>query len=258
MRRILAVTAGLAVAALGLARPAAADLTITAKTTTQAMGRTLTAETVTSIHGGFMRVETKMEGQDQVTILDVDGRKYTILNPLTKEAFVTDAATLDRTATAPPAATVILTPTGESREIAGLACEGYTLKVTTTMSTGQETVTLRMNGPVWASKSAPGAEEYAAFLQKAMAAGLVLGDPRAARAQPQQARGTSELLEKLGQAGLPCGSDFQTSVEGGGPMAATMGRMGPSEMKVETASVSTTPIDPALFRIPKGYTVRNQ
>ena len=222
------------------------------------MGRTLTAETITYIHGGFMRVETRMDGHDQVTILDVDARTFTILDPAAREAIVTDAATRGGPADSSEAPTVELTPTGESKEMAGLTCEGYTLKVTMPMAMGQETATLTMSGPVWTAKNAPGAQEYAAFLERAAAAGVILGDPRAARAQPAQARGTSDLLEKMGRAGVPCGSDFQMSVAGAGPMAATMGRMGGSEMKVETTSVATTPVDPDLFVIPQGYTIKKQ
>ncbi len=258
MRPTYGLTACLALAVLALPRPAAADVTVKATTTTEAMGRTMTAETTTYIHGGSMRVDTRMEGHVQITILDVDARRFTILNPETQEAIVTDAATREGAGGSPEGATVELTPTGESREMAGLACEGYTLKVTMPMAAGQETVMLAMSGPVWASKDAPGAQEYAAFLEKAAAAGLILGDPRAARAQPAQAVGTSDVLEKMGRAGVPCGSDFRMSVSGTGPMAATMARMGGSEMKVETTSVSTAPVDPGLFAIPKGYSVRKQ
>lgn len=258
MRRTLRVTAGLALAGLALARPAAADVTIRAKVTTLTMAQTLTAETVTYVKGRFMRVDTTMNGGGQATIFDVDARTFTVLNPQTHEALVADAATFDRKAAATGGPTVEMTPTGESKETAGLTCEGYALKVTMPMTVGPETATLTMSGPVWASKGAPGAKEYAAFLQKAVAAGLILGDPRAARAQPDQARGTSELLERIGQAGVPCGSDFQMSVAGPGPMAAAMAGMGGSEMKVETLSVTTDPIAPDLFVIPKGYTIKNQ
>jgi len=258
MRPTYVLTACLAVAALALARPAAADVTVKATTTTQARERTMKAETTTYIHGGAMRVETSMEGHVQITILDVDARRFTILNPDAKEAIVTDAVTRAGAGGSPEGASVELTPTGETKEIAGLTCEGYTLKVSMPMPAGQETVTMKMSGPVWASKNAPGAQEYAAFLEKAAAAGLILGDPRAARAQPAQAVGTSDVLEKMGRAGVPCGSDFQMSVSGTGPMAAAMARMGGSEMKIETTSVSTAPVDPALFEIPKGYSVRKQ
>ncbi len=256
-RRTLGVTAGLAIAGLALARPAAADVTIRAKTTTLTLAQTLAAETVTYVKGQFMRVDTTMNGREQITIFDVDTRKYTILNPQTHEAIVTDAASFDRNAPAAGGPTIEMTPTGETKEVAGLTCEGYTLKVAMPMTVGEETATLTMNGPVWASKSAPGAREYAAFLRKAVTAGLILGDPRAARVQPDQARGTSALLERIGQAGVPCESDFQMSVEGQGPMAGAMGRMGGSEMKVETLLVTTDPIDPDLFAIPKGYTIKN-
>lgn len=258
MRRTYWMTACLAFAALAFARPAAADVTVKATTTTEAMGRTMTAETTTYIHGGSMRVDTKMEGHVQITILNVDTRTFTILDPDAREATVTDAATRAGTAASTEGATVELSPTGQSREIAGLTCEGYTLNVKMPMATGQETVTMTMTGPVWVSKNAAGAQEYSAFLEKAAAAGLILGDPRAARAQPEQAIGSSDVLEKLGRAGVPCGSDFRMSVSGTGPMAATMARMGGSQMKVETTAVSTAAVDPGLFEIPKGYSVRKQ
>ena len=241
--------------ALALAAPASADVTIKSKMSMQGMGQTMASESTIMIADGFMRTDMTLNGMQQISIIDVKGRRYITLDPRAKTATVTSADAMQQQMDQMGAGdmTVDVTPTGETKTIAGMSCAGYTIKVTMPMNMGGQAVTMTMSGPSWSSKDAPGAEDFAAFMKAASDAGMFLVNP----SQRGQAN-AGELMRKMSEAGLPCASDLEMGMEGGGEMAAMMSQMGKSTMSNETVSVSTDALDAALFAIPDGYTVKNQ
>ncbi len=241
--------------ALAIAAPASADVTITSKMTMQAMGQNMASESTIMIKGGSMRTEMSVNGMPQVSIIDVKGRRYITLDPKARTATVTSADAMKDQMEQMGAGdmTMEVTPTGETKTIAGMNCDGYTISVTMPMNMGGQSVTMTMGGPSWSAKDAPGVEDFFGFMKQASDAGMFLVNP----SQRGQA-GAGELMRKMAEAGLPCASDLEVGMAGGGEMAAMMSQMGKSTMSSETVSVTAGALDEALFAIPDGYTVTNR
>lgn len=243
-----------AILASALAVPASADVTIKSKMTMQGMGQTMASDSTIMIKDGSMRTDMTLNGVEQISIIDVPGRRYIMLDPRTKTATVTSADAMQEQMDRMGAGdmTVDIAPTGETKSIAGMSCDGYTIKVSMPMNMGGQSMTMTMSGPSWSAKDAPGAKDFFAFMKAASDAGMFLVNPT----QRGQAN-AGELMRKMSEAGLPCASDLEMAMAGSGEMAAMMGQMGKSTMTNETVSVSTDTLDASLFAIPDGYTVKN-
>jgi hypothetical protein len=150
-----------------------------------------------------------------------------------------------------------VTPNGQKKEVAGKTATGYDLVTSVPATIGGEggmemTVTLR--GPMWIVKGAPGTEDYMAFYKAAAEKGWIFSDPRAAKGSPGQAKAMAEMYRLLASTGgVPYETVMTISVEGEGPMAAVMARMGGMSMTSSVQSVDTTALDDALFAPPSGY-----
>ena len=59
-------------------------------------------------------------------------------------------------------------PSGQTKEILGRVCQGFTVDIVMPMTMDGETLTMKMTGPVWLAKDGPGVAEYKAA-QKALA-----------------------------------------------------------------------------------------
>jgi len=244
-----------AILAAALAVPASADVTIKSKMSVQGMGQTMASESTIMIKDGFMRTDMNLNGMQQTSIIDVKGRRYIVLDPRTRTATVTSGDAMQQQMDQMGAGdlTLEVTPTGETKTVAGMRCDGYTINVSMPMNMGGQSVTMTMSGPSWSAKNAQGAEDFFAFMKAASDAGMFLVNPG------QRGQGSAgELMRKMAEAGLPCASDLEMGMAGGGEMAAMLSQMGKSTMSNETVSVTTDTLDEALFAIPDGYTVKNQ
>jgi hypothetical protein len=105
------------------------------------------------------------------------------------------------------------------------------------------------------AKNGPGQADVTAFYKAAADKGLFFGDPRAAKAQPGQAKGMTALYREMAALGVPLAHEMTIKFDGSGPMASMMGKMGGSTMSNEVLSVSTDPIPDSTFEIPAGYKV---
>jgi hypothetical protein len=152
-----------------------------------------------------------------------------------------------------------LTPTGQTRQLLGQPCAGYTLAITASVVVGGETLTMLMGGPVWIARSAPGAKEYAAFYKAAAQGGLFFETPQQARAPGGQAKGRTEMYRLLAETGgIPYVQEIQIRFEGSGTMAAMMNKMGGTSMTLTVTDVSTGAIPDGLFSVPADYTARTR
>jgi hypothetical protein len=248
--RLVPVTA----LALAIAAPASADVTIKSKMTMQAMGQTMASESTLMIKDGFMRTDMSVNGMPQTSIIDLNGHRYITLDPRNRTATVMSADAMKAQMEQAGAGdmTMDITPTGDTKTVAGMSCAGYTINVSMPMNMGGQAMTMTMTGPSWSAKDVPGAEDFFAFMKLASEAGMLLVNP----GQQGQAN-AGELMRKMAEAGLPCASELEVGMAGGGEMAAMMSQMGKSSMVNETVSVSTDTLDEALFAIPDGYTVKN-
>jgi len=240
--------------------PVSADLTVRQNVAVSGTGPDYSGESVVYIKGLEMRNEEVRKGKKIVTILDVENREMVTLKPEKKRAEVTDLSQVAEMQREIPETDVQvkLEPTGETREIAGETCNGYQMEVKVNAVAGAGmNIGVVISGPVWLAPGAPGKEEYAKFYRAMVEAGLFLGDPEAAKAQPGQQKGMSELYRAMAEKGVGYASELKVGFEGGGMMAKLMKKMS-STVSSEVQSVSTEPLSDDLFTIPSDFKVKRK
>jgi hypothetical protein len=245
---------------LALAAPATADVTVIQKVNGKAMGAAMSGESTQYIKGTQMRTDQKVGRDDTSTIIDAASGRMMSLNHSKREAEIYDMAQMSQELAKISAADIeaSLTPTAQTRQIAGATCTVHEMQMRVPMMAGAAGMTVMMSGPVCIAKDAPGAADYAAFYRAAADNGLFFGDPRAAKAQPGQTKGMTQLYREMADRGVPYAMEMNVKIEGSGPMAGIMARMGGSSMTSEVLSISTDPIPDSLFEVPTGYKVRNR
>jgi hypothetical protein len=124
-----------------------------------------------------------------------------------------------------------------------------------TTQAGME-MTVTMRGPVCVAKGMKGFDDYARFFRTAAEKGMILSNPQAAKAQPGQAKGMVEMYRTFAATGMPLEQEITITVEGTGPVAGVMGRIGNMTMGSTTTSVSTEPLPDDLFTVPADYRVK--
>jgi len=243
---------------LALASPAAADVTTKQKSGGKGMGGMMSGEMTQYVKGMKMRTDQAMGGRDTSTIIDAAAKQMIVLNHDKKEADVYDMAKMSEGFSKVSASDIkfSITPTGEKREIAGATCAVHAVKITVPMQMGNDAMSMVMGGPYCLVKNGPGQADFTA-LYRAVAENGFLGDPRAAKAQPQQAKAMTEMSRRMAELGVPYATEMNISFEGG-PMAGMMSKMGGNSITTEVVSVSTAPIADSMFEIPAGYKVNKR
>jgi len=245
---------------LALAVPVLADVTIKQTTSGKGMGVAAAGTTTTYIKGMKMRSDAEARGTVLTTIFDVENQKMYIFDSRKKSADVWDmqafSAEMAKSIEAGEMKASVK-PNGEKKDVAGKTATGYDLEISVPATIGGEggmamTVTLR--GPMWVVKGAPGTEDYMAFYKAAVEKGWIFSDPRAAKGSPGQAKAMAEMHRLLASTGgVPYETEMTISIEGEGPMASVMARMGGMSMTSVVQSLDTTALDDALFAPPSGY-----
>jgi hypothetical protein len=263
---MITMRVGTVVVAIGLAAwatTASADVRMVAQMSGKMMGRTPSGETVTYIKGHKMRTDQTMGGSELSTIMDVDAGELTTINHKNKEAEVWNvadlASTMQGTGLTASGVDVKITPNGQSKTIAGFTAAGHdmTVSVKSQMADGMA-MTVTIAGPAFLSTEAPGAKDYAAFYAAAAEKGFFIGDPRAAKAQPGNAKGMMALYQSMAEKGIPLQSTQVIKLSGDGPMAGVFAKMGGGEITSTVTSISADPVAADVFTVPAGYTVKRQ
>jgi hypothetical protein len=242
---------------LAMAAAAEADVTLTQKTGGKmAMGGAASGVTTQYIKGMRMRVDEGMTGTPTSQIIDLAAQQLIVLNPKRREADIYDMTKLSAQITKGPAGdvTASLTPTSQTRRIAGNTCTVHEMKVAVPTEMGGEKLNLTISGPVCLSKDAPGHDDVAAVYKS----GAFFGDPRTASAQPGHAKGLALLYREMANRGVPLAQEMNIRFEGSGPMGGMMAKMGGSSMTMEVVSISTAPIDDGMFAIPPDYRINKR
>lgn len=249
-------TALFLIAALAAA-PASAQVTLTQKTSGTGMGQNMSGDSVQYIKGAKMRTDQTMGGKKTSVIIDADAQQMILLDHGKREATVTDMRKIAQDLAKIEASdvTATITPTSQTRQIAGATCTVHDMdiRVPAKIGAGGDDLLVTMKGPVCLVKGGPGAADYQAFYKAAAEKGLFFTDPRAAKAQPGQAKGMTEMYRRMAAAGVPYATEFAFKFEGSGMMASMMNKMGAMTMKSEVTSVSGAAIDDAIFAVPAGY-----
>jgi len=119
-------------------------------------------------------------------------------------------------------------------------------------------MTVTISGPAYLSTDAPGVKDYANFYVAAADKGFFFGDPRAAKAQPGNAKGMMALYRTMAEKGIPLESHQVIKLSGDGPMAGLFAKMGGGEINSTVTSISAEPLGDDIFAAPAGYKVKRQ
>jgi hypothetical protein len=124
---------------------------------------------------------------------------------------------------------------------------------------GAEGLLMQMAGPAWLAKGAPGTADFIAFYTAATQKGFFFSNPQQAKAQPAQAKGFAEMYKAIAAAnGMVYGQELNISIEGSGPMASMMNKMGKMGITSTVTSVSTDALPDDLFTVPAGYKIKDK
>ena len=248
------------VIALGLAVPAFADVTLKQTTNGKGMAMSGTTTATAYIKGSKMRSDTVIGDRTQSVIFDLDAQKMYSFDSKKKEADVYDMGVFAKElATSVDTANmkVSMKPNGQTKPIAGKTATGYDLEISVPFAMGGNkdmSMVMTLSGPMWIVKGAPGTQDYVNFYKAAVEKGWIFSDPRAAKAQPGQAKAMAEMYRQLAEAGgIAYETDMQMKMGGGGPMAGLFAKMGNMTMTTTVESVETGPVSDDLFAPPAGY-----
>src|SRR5450759_2862741 len=203
-----------------MAPPAVADVTVTMSVSiTGPMAADGTV--IQFLKGAKARSDAKMMGQDVSILVDAATRQQWMINHTT----------------------------GQTKEILGRVCQGFTIEASVPMTLGGETLTMKLTGPAWIAKDGPGVAEYRAAEKVLADAGLSIS----ALSQGPQATGMSEVAKALGDVGLVMEQEIRMAMEGTGQVAQLMGQMGNMTMTLRVTAIATDPIPDEKFVFPEGY-----
>jgi hypothetical protein len=243
------------------AAPAAADVTVTATTSGKApMVGDLAGTQTTRIKGNRMRIDSVQGDKETGLILDIEGQRMITIDVKKREATIMPAAklqeALSKTTTGEIKASV--TPTAETKTIAGLTCKVHQVSVEVPFSMGgpELQMALVMNGPACLSKDAPGYADYLRLYTAVAEKGFILGDPRSAQGPgAAMAKGMANFQKTMAAAGIALDQNMHAELRGEGP-AAMMAKFFKFDANHVVTKIETGDVDAAVFDVPAGYKVK--
>ena len=244
------------------APPAFADVTLKQKSSGKGpIGGANEGETTTYIKGLKFRSDQTAGGKQITMLMDARGSVMTTLNHEKKEADVYDMTKLAESISEQISISDVktsVTPTAQTRQIAGTTCTIHDIATTVPIKIANMPMTMSMSGPYCLAKNGTGHADFMKFYKAAAEKGFIFSDPRAAKAAGGQARGMTEMYRKMAELGVPMAMDVTMKMQGEGPMAAIMAKMGNNTLSNEAISLSTDAIADAMFEIPAGYKVNKR
>jgi len=245
---------------MGVAVAAHADATIKQTTTGKGLGVTGTATSTSYIKGNKMRTDLVLGDRTQTSIYDLDAQKMYIFDSKKKEAEVWDMAEFSQELSKTVDVSSVndsFKPNGQTKQVGGHTADGYDMAVSLRSAMPvikNIMVTVTIKGPVWIVKNSPGTADYNNFYQAAFEKGWIFSNPRAARAQPGQAKAMAELYKEIAAiGGLAYETDMQIKLNGEGPMGALFSKIGNIALSTAVVDVETGALSDDLFAPPAGY-----
>jgi hypothetical protein len=245
---------------LGITVAAHADATIKQTTNGKGLGVAGNATSTSYIKGNKMRTDLVFGDRTQTSIYDIDAQKMYIFDSKKKEADVWDMAAFAQEVSK----TVDLSsmkasfkPNGQTKQVGSHKADGYDMDVSVQSAMGGNksmVMTVTVQGPVWIVKNSPGTADYDRFYKAAIEKGWIFSDPRAAKAQPGQAKAMAQMYKEISASGgIAYETDMQVKVSGEGPMASLLGRMGNMSVSTAVVTVETGALSNDLFAPPADY-----
>jgi hypothetical protein len=250
---------GIALLCCATASPALADVTLKSKGSGTGMVGAVTGDMTQYVKGLKTRTDqTSGAGKQTSTIIDIAAKQMISLNHDTKEADVIDMTTLSESLGKAGATDIAatITPTTQTRQIAGQTCTVHDLKVSVPMQMGKAQMMMVMSGPQCLVKNGPGQAEFLAFYRAASENGGFL-DATQAKTRPAMAKAMTDMYRKMSELGVPFATEMKMSMEAEGPMAEMMKKMA-TTISTEVTSISTAPIAAAMFEVPAGYKINKR
>lgn len=254
-----------AVLVLAVSGVAHADVTLKTKDTGEGLGMSGDMTTTVYIKGLKMRIDGATNRRSTSTIFDVENQKMYVLDTRKEEAEVWDMASFSEEiarAVSVGEMEVSMEPNGQTRAIAGQSTDGYDMNISlpaTLGGAGGVPIKMELAGTTWIAKGAPGAADYAAFYQGAAERGWIFTNPQAAKASPGQAKALAQMYAEFARiGGIPYESQTNIKIQGEGPMAAMMSRMGSVSMTSTIESIDAESLGDELFQPPAGYKLKQQ
>jgi hypothetical protein len=248
-------TLGLCLLCSAMASPSFADVTLKSKASGTGMVAAV-GDMTQYIKGLKMRTDqTTGPGRNSSTIIDMTAKQMIMLNHETKEAQVLDMTALSDTLAKAGISDVStsITPTTQTRQIAGQTCTVYDMKIAVPMAMGPTKMNMVLTGPQCLVKNGPGQAEFMAFYRAAAANGGFL-DVNQAKARPAAAKAMTDMYKKMAELGVAFASEMKIGMEGTGQMAEMMAKMA-TTITTEVTSISTAAVDASLFEVPAGYKI---
>ena len=250
---------GIALLCCATASPARADVTLKSKGSGTGMVGAVAGDMTQYIKGLKTRTDqTSGAGKQTSTIVDIAAKQMIVLNHDKKEADVIDMTNLSESLAKAGATdiTATITPTTQTRQIAGQTCTVHDLRIAVPVQTGKMQMTMVMSGPQCLVKNGPGQAEFLAFYRAASENGGFL-DATQAKTRPAAAKAMTDMYRKMSELGVPFATEMKISMEAEGPMAEMMKKMA-NTISTEVTSVSTAPIAAAMFEVPEGYKINKR
>lgn len=243
-----------------VAAPAAADVTISATQSGKAMMMDLSGASVIRIKGNKMRMDNTQGDKSTSIILDVDGQRMIAIDNKKKEAVITPVAKIQEAMakSSPGQVKAKVTPTGETKTIAGYACKVHDVLVEVPFQMGgpEMSGTMVLSGPACLSKDAPGYADYVRLYTTVAEKGFILGDPKQLEGPgAATSRGITNYQKAMAEAGVSLEQQLNMTMKAEGPMAM-MGKMFKINMGHVVTKVEAGDVDAALFDVPAGYKVK--
>jgi hypothetical protein len=249
------------IVALAVAAPARADLKLTETIGGRGVGTSGNVTGTTYIKGLKMRSDVTSGDIVRTTIFDVANQKLYIFDSKKKEADVWDMADFAKQLGLDPdgpQATTSFKPNGQTKQLAGKTATGYDMSISMPSTMGDPKngmkMTVSLTGTTWIVKGAPGTADFQKFYTAAADKGFVFTDPRAAKAQPGQAKARTQMYRQMAATGgVPYEYLMNVKISGEGAMAGMMARMGNIEMTSSVQNAEVVQLSDDMFAPPADY-----
>lgn len=241
-----------ALVCVATASPASGDVTLKSKMS----GAGMSGETTQQIKGNKVRIDQSMAaGVQTTTIIDAGLRQMISIDHKKKQAEVIDMAAIGQAMEKIGVSDIksSVTPTSQTRQIAGSTCTVYDVELIVPMQMGNQKMHMAISGPQCIVKNGPGHADIYAFYKMAAEKGFFT-DASQAKANPAAAKAMAELQQKMAELGVAFATEMRVGMQMDGPMAEMMKKMG-TTISTEVTSVSTAPVPDSQFEIPTGYKV---
>jgi hypothetical protein len=247
-------------ASIFVALPAAADLSMTGRSTVVAMGMQGNGQEGVWLRGTQIRRDMIDRGKAYSHFYDLKKHEITVIDHSQRLALVYAMAALNLQTDATISSKDLkldLTPTGRKHLLQKWNCAEHNIAAAMPAEVGGEKVSFTLNGTVWLARDTPEQKEVAAFVQAAQSPNFFMGIPALAKSSPAQARGMSEIVRRMAPMGLLCAVDVKTKYEGTGRMAALSNKLD-SRISLTYEQYGSAPLRADVFDIPNGYRVERK